>query len=271
MVGNKKPYAESPPLYIDSNEEAKHHFSLDARKYGFDAKVEALPCDFQFVVMGKLWSIERKRVPGDIESSMHDGRLGLQAQRFSISEDEQGILLLEGPLSVLTPDRKKGVLSALFEVQAGGVFVDYCDIGGVLPHLRDLYEFLDKDDHHLMRRPKIEMPSLFNYTDRDMQRRVKTLMTFTGLGESAAVKALRLHTLGELIDNPLLFREIDGVNWGTIRSMYKHLQIDMPDEVPQDKKKVSDGRPKGVRGRSVSVRDALVTDEDVIALERAAR
>lgn len=269
---NGKPLAEIPKLWIDSNEQAHtetlikrgqladgHDYATQASRCGFEPVVTAQDCDYKFIAMGMMWSIERKAVPNDIESSMKDGRLSTQAQRMSDMWDvEQGILMLQGPLTTLDARVKQGVLNALIEVQSHGVMVDYCDTGtpAFMMRMRYLHDFLNKDDHELLRKPKVQMPSLFHYSDRGLQQRVKTLMTLYGLGEKSAYQALRRFTLNELLSNPMLFMEV-GVNAGVVRNIYSHLQIDAPESLPSTKG--SKGRKPVTQAELSETVEAFVT------------
>ncbi len=230
-----KPLADPPTLWIDSNEEMRHHWSEHAGRWGFRPVVEHLPCDFRFVStgLGRLVSIERKSVPDDLTESFKDGRLSLQTQRMVSEENrdaEVGVLLLEGELITLDPEMYYPIQGALWSIQAAGVIIVNAIKTKVLERLMYLYQFLEKEDHAFLRRPVIEMPSKFQYSDREMYGRVKTLITFRGISENSAVPTLRRYSLGEILDKPEIIREVvPHVPMGTIRGMYAHMQREVPE------------------------------------------
>ena len=234
-----KPAAEAPNIWIDSNDESQWHWSRDLKLIGFNPIVAPLSSgDFRFIANGKLWVIERKRAPGDLESSFKDGRLQTQFLKQAENEDiERYVILIEGnPNQVMLGAAVKGTL---LELQAMGVFVDYCEIGQVPIRLYEMYKFLCKDDHSSLRKPPLPMPTAYSYTDRDLRNRVQMLLTVRGIGEKPIVEVLRRYSLWEVLNTPELIREVTpSVMRGAIRNMYELMQREVP-EMYQDTARVT--------------------------------
>jgi ERCC4-type nuclease len=230
-----KPNAEPPVLWIDSNEESQHHWSREARTYGFSPIVIPMTVgDFRFMPQGVLWVIERKATPSDLEASFKDGRLTTQHWRGQDEGIERLVLLCEGDINAC--ELAASVKGAVMELQGEGVFIDFAKPGQVMLRLMEMHRFLEKDDHALLRRPPMPMPNLYRYTDRDFRRRVQTLMTFSGVSEKSAVEALRRYTLDVILQDPRVMREaVPGIAVSTLERVYWHLQREVPEGLRPDK------------------------------------
>jgi ERCC4-type nuclease len=239
-----KPVAEAPTLWIDSNEDSQHQWSKRCKELGvFSPRVQGLKVgDFKFMALGFMWTVERKS-PNDLASSFIDGRLASQGLNLSSNEAEQGVLLIDGnPLVALYNVPPSALLNTLIEVQAIGIFIDFCHDGDVVRRLSELHGFLNKSDHSFFRRPKLPMPSQFRYANRNTYEKVRTLLTIKGLGEKAIVEILKHYTLDEVFSNPEIIRKVSpGTSRSTIRKMYEFLEKPLPEELKEPVKK---GRKK---------------------------
>lgn len=225
-----KPSAEPPNLWIDSNENSKWKWDREARMYGFSPIVQPQEVgDFRFVAADCLWYVERKAAPSDLEASFTDGRLSTQFVRAQDKGVERLILLIEGEINkvILGPNIK----GTLIEYQAGGVFLDFCEVGMVVPRLYELYHFLSKDDHAYLRRPVMPLPTKYTYFDRDRQRRVRALMAYDGVSETIAVEGLKRWTMGEILERPEVLMEIRGMTRASVLKMYEMMQREVPEGV----------------------------------------
>lgn len=230
---NTKPLAEPPLLFIDANEESKHHWSREARTFGFNPSVMGMDIgDFRFVAGGFMWYIERKAAPSDLEASFKDGRLATQTFRAHEQGIDKLVFLIEGEINqvILGPNIK----GTLLEMQALGVFLDFCRTGEVVQRLFEMYHHLNKDDHGYLRKPVTQLPTKYVYLDRDRRRRVLNLMSFEGVGETTAVEALKRWTLDEVYSKPELLLELRNekgrpiVDRKTVIGMYEVLEREAP-------------------------------------------